>query len=291
MKMLGRIAVVVAIVGLLGATIFYYQKFQKSSSDFATLQTENEETRNRYAAAVDEIAAIQDSLNTIVLGDEAARLIPSGLDAEQGLTRAQGDRALERIAVLKAGIQRTKDKIKELDASLKARGIKIEGLQRMVANLKKSVTEKEEAMAQLTTQVNQLQTEVTGLTAQVEEKDATIAEKDVTIETKRKELGTVLYVIGSKKELTESGILVASGGVLGMGKTLEPSGHMDETRFTAIDTDQETAIRIPADKVEIVSAQPTSSYVLEPVGENQVELRIVNPTEFRKVKHLVIMTA
>lgn len=293
MKVLTRVVLVLLIAGLVGTSVFFYQQYHKSSAQAATLQTENDETRERYATAVDDIAAIQDSLNSIVLGDEAAHLIPSGLEAEQGLTRAQGDRALERIAVIKAGIQRTKDRIEKLDADLKARGVKIAGLQRMVTNLKKSVAEKEEAVAQLTTQVNDLQGRVTGLTAEVEQKDQAIQEKDTTIEDKRRQIGTVYYVIGTKKQLTDSGVLVARGGVLGMGKTLEPTGNMDDGRMTAIDTDHETTIRISSDKdkVEIVSAQPPSSYVLEEVGENQTELRIVNPEEFRKVKHLVILTA
>ena len=83
--------------------------------------------------------------------------------------------------------------------------------------------------------------------------------------------------------------MASKGGVLGFGKTLEPSGTINESAFTPLDTDQQTVIRIPSDKAQVLSAQPVSSYVIQPVGKDAVELRIVNPTEFRKVKHLVIL--
>ncbi len=76
-----------------------------------------------------------------------------------------------------------------------------------------------------------------------------------------------------------------------MGKTLVLSGHFNDSEFQSIDTDQETTVRIPAPskKIEILSPQPPTSYVLRDLG-NETEIQIVNPTEFRKVKHLVIMT-
>jgi hypothetical protein len=96
-------------------------------------------------------------------------------------------------------------------------------------------------------------------------------------------------VIGTKKDLKNSGVVVAKGGVLGLGKTLEPAGQLDETLFTPLNTDAQSVITIPADKAQIVSDQPVSSYALQQVGE-QLELRILDPREFRKVKHLVIVT-
>lgn len=83
---------------------------------------------------------------------------------------------------------------------------------------------------------------------------------------------------------------IAKGGVLGIGKTVQPSGRFNETLFTAMDTDQETVIRAPSAKVKILSPQPVSSYELRVEG-NQTEIHILDPKEFRKVKHLVIMTA
>jgi hypothetical protein len=129
-----------------------------------------------------------------------------------------------------------------------------------------------------------------GLSTEVEDKRQELTEKQQELTTKQQELATIFYTMGSKKELIRSGVVVAQGGVLGLGKTLKPSGTFDENAFTSLDTDQESVIRIPTRKAQVLSPQPVSSYVLEPAGTDAMELRILDSKEFRKVKHLVILT-
>ncbi len=271
------LAVTAIVILCLGAVALTYGKYTKTQHAYAQLQSDDENTRLRYGRAINDIAAIQDSLNGIVLGEEEARLIPSQLQTEQQLSENHGDEALARIAVLKAGIERTKAKIEELDKTLHQNGIQIAGLQHMITNLRRNVARKEAEITQLATQVDTLKTQVTGLTADNQDK--------------QREIGTIYYAMGNKKALTESGIIVAKGGVLGIGKTIQPSRTVDETAFVAMNTDEETVISIPARKAQVVTAQPVSSYVLTPTGDNQMELRITDPKEFRKIKRLVIVTA
>jgi archaellum component FlaC len=244
--------------------------------------------RDRYGNAIGEIAAIQDSLNAIVLGQEEARLV-SELDAESRLTESQGDQALARISVIKAGIERTKDRIQDLDRDLKARGVRIAGLEKMIDGLKRSVADKEARVAALATQVDTLQNQVSVLATHVEAQDRTIEEQSENIEAKRREVSTVYYVVGTKRELTESGAVVASGGLLGIGKTLEPTGRVNPALAQSVDTDHQMVIHIPSERVEVITAQPEGSYRLQLVG-GETELVIVDPVAFRRVKHLVVMT-
>jgi archaellum component FlaC len=281
----GMIAVMVVLAA---AGTWSYTKYRHRTADYQALQSENQETRDRYGEAIGEIAAIQDSLNAIVLGPEEARLV-SNLDTESRLSDSEGDRALARISVIKAGIERTKARIEDLDRDLKSRGVKIAGLQKMINNLKQNVSEKEERVAALTAQVDELQSRVTVLASHVEQQDQTIQEQSENIEEKRREASTVYYLVGTKKELTHSGAVVASGGLLGIGKTLEPTGKVDPAQVQAVDTDYQTVIRIPSDRVEVITTQPESSYQLQVVG-NETELRIVDPQAFRAVKHLIVMT-
>jgi len=279
MRRMSVVALALISLVLIGSTIFFYSKYKKSQADYTQLQTEDESTRLRYGNAIAEIATIQDSLNAIVLGDEPVEGAAARSQAEVEVPGTVHDQVLTRIATLRGAIERTKERITELDARLKKSGIKIEGMNKMIAGLRRSVTEKEEQIAMLTTQVDTLQTQVTGLT--------------VAVEDKQTELATVFYAMGSKKELVRSGVVEAKGGVLGIGKTLRPTGHPDQSVFTPLDTDEQTVIQIPAekvDKVQVLSAQPVSSYVLQPVGTNMVELRIVDAKEFRKIKQVVILT-
>jgi hypothetical protein len=161
---------------------------------------------------------------------------------------------------------------------------------RLVKQLKQELAAKEQLVADLTTQVDSLQTHVAGLTATVQESETRIAAQVDTLEDRRRELGTVFYVIGSRQDLMKHGVVVARGGVLGLGKTLDASGKVDETAFRSVDTDQESVIPISAKKAHVLTPQAPDSYALEVVN-GQLELRILDPHEFRKVRHLVIVTA
>jgi predicted RNase H-like nuclease (RuvC/YqgF family) len=277
------------IVVLLAAGGVLLQKYRKATADYTSTKAAEEDARTRYAEAINSIAEIQDSLSAIVLGEAAVPLVPGALQAEQQLTGPQGREVLDRIAVVKASLQRTKERIRQLESQLKKNGVQIAGLQKMIANLKQTVTEKEELVGQLTSRVDSLQTQVTGLEVAVQQSEETIHAQEQTIEQKRRELGTIYYIVGSKKQLASSGVIVAKGGVLGLGKTVQPSGRFDESLFSSLDTDRENVVRTPAAKARVLSAQPLGSYEVQLVG-GRAELHILDPGEFRKVKHLVIMT-
>lgn len=270
------------IVLLIGAGAVIYQRYRTTSAEYAASQA-------RYNEAIDAIAEIQDSLTAITPRDSTVGMLAQGLQAEQGLTAPQTQQALERIALINGSIQCTKEKIRELEANLGKSGVRIAGLQRMVGNLKHSVAEKEALVGQLSVRVDSLQTRVTGLESDVQVSQETIRARDQSLEEKRRELATIYYIVGTRKELTTAGVIVAKGGFLGLGKTVQLSGRYDESRFTALDTDQQRLVQAPAAKVQVLSAQPTGSYELA-VGIDRTELHILDPQQFRKVKHLVIMT-
>ena len=283
------VGVVLALISLLllGATVVTYSKYKKSAADYAQATSDEQSMRQRYDGAVNEIVMIQDSLNTIVLGGES--VLPTAQQGEAPGTLHDTVRA--RIATLKASVERTKDRIEELDAKLKRGGVKIAGLERMIAGLRKSASEKEARIAMLSTQVDTLQTQVAGLNTEVQTKQQDLDQKQQELTDKQHELATIFYTMGTKKELTRSGVIATKGGVLGFGKTPKPTGTVNESSFTPLDTDQETVIRIPAQKAQVLTAQPVASYTIQPVSKDVVELRIVDPKEFRKVRHLIILKA
>ncbi len=281
----GVVALALAGFLFLGGTVLFYSKYQKSQADYAQATAQEEETRARYVQSINEIAAIQDSLDTIGLAETP--LIPAGTQSE--MPQTQRDQVLGRIATLKAGLERTKDRIQELDNRLKRNGVRIAGLQRMIGDLKKRANEKEELIAQLNGQLDNLHTQVTGLTTELQTNQQELAQNQQELVARQQELATIFYTMGKKKELMKSGVIVAQGGVLGVGKTLKQSGQFNETSFTAMNTDQETVIRIPAKSVQILSPQPTSSYTLMATAKDVFELHITDAKEFRKVKHLVIL--
>lgn len=283
------VLIVVAAVAVVGA-IFMYLRFQKLSGDLASQQAAREEVQDRYARTIEAIAEIQDSLNAIAVGDTGvgAQRWQVGSDGEPAAET--GQEAMERIAVVRASVERNKERIRELEADLKKSGVRVAGLERMIAGLKETVAEKEVLIAQLTARVDTLQTEVGMLETAVLETQDTLRVRERTLQEKRRELATVYYAIGTKGELEKAGVVRERGGILGIGQTLVPVPDAPETAFRVLNTDQQTVLATGAKKARVVSAQPGASYELRLVDET-MELHILDAGEFRKIKRLVIVTS
>ena len=285
-----QFALVAAVALLLVATTVLFVKYRNTNQAYATAKVAEQDSQTRYAKTIDAIAEIQDSLSAIAVGDTNVSMLARNLSSEQQISGPDKSEALDRIALLRSSILRNKERVLQLESSLKASSNRVSGLQRMVKNLKANVAEKEQMLAALSTRVDSLSTQVAGLTTEVQQSQETIAQREQTIEDKRKELATVYYVVGSKKDLETKGAVIAKGGLLGMGKTLLPAPTPNPSAFNALDTDQETVIDLNAAKAQVITAQPADSYELKLV-DGKMQLHIINPVEFRKVRQLVVMTA
>lgn len=287
MQKTSPVLVILLVVFALASAFLFIQN-RTNSATLRALRTEQDNTRAQYDRALDDIATIQDSLSAIAL-DDAGSMKSSSLRSERALNPNRGDEALERVAELRAGIQRAKDRIRRLEARLGESGAKVAGLERMLTRLKQNLSEKERTVARLTGQVDSLQTSVAGLTSTVQANESRIRDQEAALEERRRELGTLYYIVGTRDELVKAGIVVATGGFLGLGRTLQPAPNVNEARFQALDTDQQSTITVPAARAQVITAQPASSYQIVPV-EKQLELRITDVREFRKVRHLIIVT-
>ena len=166
-------------------------------------------------------------------------------------------------------------------------------MKRVIETLRKTASDREERIVALNQQVGTLRTTVTGLTFEIQGQQETLTKQQEELAAKQRELATIYYTMGNKKDLQRQGVVQPNGGILGVGKSLKVSGLFEEASFSRLNTDEENVIRIPAKKgkVQILSAQPPSSYSIQKVSKDMVELRILDRNEFRKVKHLVILTA
>lgn len=286
-KVVVPVLVMVAIVSL-GAALSLNQKLTQSRTDYATLKAEEQATSARYSAAIDEVASIQQSLNEIDLGEQGTQALQSQLAQEKSLSEDRSEQTMARISEIRAGVERANTRIRELDEKVKAGEIQVAGMEKLIKGLRHSVAEKEQQITQLVARVDELQTQVVGLETEVAVKDGTIQAQTASLEESRRELGTVYYVVGTKKELSNAGIIESKGGILGIGKTVKPTGHFDDRQFTALDTDYASVIPVEGEDAKVVSAQPVDSYALADNG-NGMELQILDPVAFRAVKHVIIV--
>src|SRR4051812_36012610 len=94
-----QMGLIAIIVLLLGGSAILFAKYRQTSANYANVQQSEQNTKNQYGEAINEIAAIQDSLNAIAVGGPEGSL-NSTQDQERRLRESRGDVALARIAVL-----------------------------------------------------------------------------------------------------------------------------------------------------------------------------------------------
>ena len=279
-----RSTVVLSIlsVALLVLCISLIEQTRRNVAMLAEAQSNERAAKARYDRTVEEMATIQDSLNAIAI--DAARVMRvSSLGAEQQLSPTGASLALARIAELR-------ERIQSLEAHLQSSNIHVASLTRMVKQLKVGLADKEQQIAQLGGQVNELQGRVADLNSSVQQDQAQIAAQADTLEQRRRELGTVYFAAGTKNDLMKGGVVVAHGGVLGLGKTLGTSNAANLASFRELDTDQETVIPLSGKKAQVLTPQPAQSYSIQSVN-GRLELHILDAHAFRQVKRLVIVTA
>jgi hypothetical protein len=270
-------AIVAAVIVLFaGAVAFLLMKNAETSSQLqGALQTQ-QETQDQYATAIGQIAEIQDSLSTILPEGRKLPGAASSYSSEREMGGPNSREILDRIANLRAGLERGKERVRELEASLRRSGLKLASLQKLVGGLRHTISEKEQ-------QLTELASELSGV------RD-TLRVRDASLQERQRQLATVYFVAGSKHDLLASGVLEARGGLLGIGRTLQPAANAPEQLFSELNTDEEFVLPLNAAKAQVVTAQPPSSYSLESV-DGRMELHILDPQQFRRVRELVIVTA
>ena len=101
-----------------------------------------------------------------------------------------------------------------------------------------------------------------------------------TINKLNKKLNEVAYVVGSKLELLENGILTKSGGIIGIGKTRKLNSDLNTDYFTYVSKYDLKSIQLGYKTVRIITSHPSNSYKWFNKDEVIDSLVILNQKDF-----------
>jgi len=101
-----------------------------------------------------------------------------------------------------------------------------------------------------------------------------------TINKLNKKLNEVAYVVGSKLELLENGILTKSGGIIGIGKTRKLNSDLNTDYFTYVSKYDLKSIQLGYKTVRIITSHPSNSYKWFNKNEVIDSLVILNQKDF-----------
>jgi DNA repair exonuclease SbcCD ATPase subunit len=226
---------------------------------------------------IESFNEIQENLNAI---KEKEKIITKNTSGENVSKKEQIKEDIQTIYDL---MQKNKARINALSEKLKNSNLKIEGLQKMIANLEKTIQEKDNEIEQLKSKLEAMHIEITNLTANLNEIQKENQEKE-------EKLKTAYYVIGTEKELKEKNIISKTGGFIGIGKSTTVKSDFNKEYFTEIRIDNVNEITIGGKKCKIVTTHPSSSYEMVMNGKVAEKLVIKNAQDFWSVsKYLVII--
>lgn len=158
-------------------------------------------------------------------------------------------------------------------------------LETTIANYESVIESQRERIAALTTQVAELETRNAELAAEVD-----------TLTT---EANTVYYVVGTKDELLQKGLVQKEGGarflfIFGKrGETLVPARDLEPSEFTAIDKREVREIPLPEpDEEYTIASRHDLSYLETPPDEKgkiHGSIRIAEPDRFWSTSKFLII--
>ena len=151
------------------------------------------------------------------------------------------------------------------------------------------VTDLREEIAQSNREVYYLKEELNSMNASFEAIFKKYNLQNKKISDLNQKLNEVAYVIGSKSELLDNGVLTKSGGLIGIGKTRKLNSDLNTNYFTYVSKYKFQNIPLGYKTVRLMTAHPTSSYRLSTSNEIKDSLIIINQDDFwRNSKFLVV---
>jgi ABC-type transporter Mla subunit MlaD len=185
--------------------------------------------------------------------------------------RASRDTLIQKIRYVTSRVREIEPKLKDSEQKVRELTTVSDSLRNALAstlqNLEGVIDSQKETIAALTEQVDKLSTQLAAL-------------RD-TIDQMATEANTVYYVVGTKDQLKQKGIVQEEGGARFLfvlwksGKALVPGRNLDPTDFTTADRRHMTELPLPDGKeYRIVSRQDVTALDTKPTDGGTVSGRV-----------------
>jgi polyhydroxyalkanoate synthesis regulator phasin len=254
-------------------------------------------------ARIDSLQAARDSLTRqLAEQDEYVSSLSQRIDeavADLGQSDAYTPEDLgDRIAILQEELQAGQNR-------MAAAQERIDALTSQVSRLRDSlnavITDRDEALAMQRDSISALIASLDSMKVDAGELSNVRSDLELALAELETKYYTVYYVIGTRDELVERGVVEEEGGANVLlvlwraGETLVPARNLEPGHFRAVDLRQATVIDLPEPGTyRIVSRQDTAYLDPNPNEDGRFEgerLRITDPERFWKPSPYLILVA
>lgn len=278
-------AIKILVTGFVLTTLVGCDKLAKIA-ELASSAGNNEVVPEQVDAPLqqEEVEQMADIINAV------AASLDSIQEQEQMVTRMDEstpkDVILSQLQAFRETLDRKKKEIDLLTAEALSNKSTIANLKKTLEYLNQQLEEKsariaklEEAVKTRDAKISELREEVDALTIESGQLKAVNAEQE-------KRLNEAYYIVGSKKELKNLGLL--SGGLF--SKKRANYSNIDNSMFRMVDVRTFNTLVIASKSPKLVTEKPASSYTLTKNGDGTSTLQITNVKAFWEASpYLIIM--
>ena len=230
-------------------------------------------------AISENLALIKSRENLITVAGEAE----GGRRPVQEISNAI--KAIDRL------LRENRSKIESLQRSaalLRKANLRIDGLEKMIADMNRQLAEKKTEVEQLRESLVRMGDEVKSLTEEVAVRSAEVENLNGEKVELQNQLNTVYYIVGAEKELRDAQIINKQGFI---GRTLTVGRNSNFDSFTMADSRLLTEIPVGQKKATLVTSHPEGSYELVTDSNKIVEkLLITDPVRFWESSKILIIS-
>mgnify|MGYP001889127266 FL=1 len=188
-------------------------------------------------------------------------------------------------------LRENRSKIESLQRSaalLRKANLRIDGLEKMIADMNRQLAEKKTEVEQLRESLVRMGDEVKSLTEEVAVRSAEVENLNGEKVELQNQLNTVYYIVGAEKELRDAQIINKQGFI---GRTLTVGRNSNFDSFTMADSRLLTEIPVGQKKATLVTSHPEGSYELVTDSNKIVEkLLITDPVRFWESSKILIIS-
>ncbi|NCC73379.1 MAG: hypothetical protein EOM06_08250 [Sphingobacteriia bacterium] len=251
------------------------------------LQTALEQSESNLNSLLTIINDIDKNLTNIRSREE--RLLQMSATVEK--KENQVDAIKEEIKAIDELMRKNRENLELLSNRLKTTTGEKQQLEKMITNLNKVVESKDQEIQELITDMQDLNLQISDLYGKVSDLQEEKVEKEMVINEQDKALHQGFYRIGDSKELIELGLIVKSGGFLGLGRMEKLAEVFDPAWFNEIDIRETTAFEIDAKKVNLLTVHPSDSYIIRSSedGKRKISFEITRTDEFWKASKYMVL--
>lgn len=173
-------------------------------------------------------------------------------------------------------------------AQLRKANLRIDGLEKMIADMNRQLAEKKAEVEQLRESLVRMGDEVKSLTEEVAVRSSEVENLSGEKVELQNQLNTVYYIVGAEKELRDAQIINKQGFI---GRTLTVGRNSNFDSFTMADSRLLSEVPVGQKKATLVTSHPEGSYELVTDANKVVEkLIITDPVRFWESSKILIIS-